>query len=406
MHHRRIRAGNSKTSYHAPGVYFDSSKAVVAGDQVFVVGCTGLELDGSGFVGQGDPAAQAEAAMASLRTLVEEAGARLEDVCLINTFTTRHEYRALIYPVIGRHLQGVNPVSTGVVVADLAAPYLDFEIDAWVVIPRDREEGHERFRLTNARGGFLMPNIDYGNARVIKANDHLFLQGQTGMSLDGRRFDGASDPARQAEVAMQNVHTLLADAGASIKDVCKITTYLTDAADTPRIDAVLAEHLSAVRPVVTSTIVKDLARPELNFEIDIHAIRRTGADHERRPLADDCLLATWPQSRSVRAGKFLFIQGQSGVALDGGGFSGKGDPGTQTEQAMQNVRVVVEEAGGSLEDICKITTNLTDVAYRSAVYPVLGEHLRGVHPVSTGLVMKALPRPEMDVLVDIFAVID
>ena len=209
MHHRRIRAGNSKTSYHAPGVYFDSSKAVVAGDQVFVVGCTGLELDGSGFVGQGDPAAQAEAAMASLRTLVEEAGARLEDVCLINTFTTRHEYRALIYPVIGRHLQGVNPVSTGVVVADLAAPYLDFEIDAWVVIPRDREEGHERFRLTNARGGFLMPHIDYGNARVIKANDHLFLQGQTGMSLDGRRFDGASDPARQAEVAMSTGSTVV-----------------------------------------------------------------------------------------------------------------------------------------------------------------------------------------------------
>ena len=84
----------------------------------------------------------------------------------------------------------------------------------------------------------------------------------------------------------------------------------------------------------------------------------------------------------------------------------RGDPGTQTEQAMQNVRVVVEEAGGRLEDICKITTNLTDVAHRSAVYPVLGEHLRGVHPVSTGLVMKALPRPEMDVLVDIFAVID
>ena len=158
--------------------------------------------------------------------------------------------------------------------------------------------------------------------------------------------------------------------------------------------------------MVTSAIVRDLARPELSFEIDIHAIRRTAADHERRPLADDCLLATWPQSRWVRAGKFLFLQGQSGIALKGGGFSGKGDPGTQTEQAMKNVRALVEEAGGSLEDICKITTNLTDVAYRSAVYPVIGEHLRGVHPVSTGLVMKALSRPEMDVLVDIFAVIE
>lgn len=101
--------------------------------------------------------------MANVRTLVE-AGARMEDICLINNFTTQYQDRAQVYPVIAQHLQGVNPVSTGLVVEALAAPYIDFEIDAWVVIPRDRERGHDRFRLTNAKGGFLMPNIDYGNA--------------------------------------------------------------------------------------------------------------------------------------------------------------------------------------------------------------------------------------------------
>jgi enamine deaminase RidA (YjgF/YER057c/UK114 family) len=405
MSHRRIRPGNTRNGHLAPDLDFGFSKAVVAGDQVFLVGCTGLSLDGSGFVGKGDPAVQAEAAMANVRTLVEETGARMEDICLINNFTTRHRDRAQVYPVIARHLHGVNPVSTGLVVEALAAPYIDFEIDAWVVIPHDRERSHDRFRVTNARGGFLMPNIDYGNARVIVANDHLFLQGQTGMSLDGRSFDGTGDPARQAEVAMQNVLILLADAGASMDDVCKITTYLTDPTDGAQIDAVLAHHFGGIGPVVTSTVVKELARPELDFEIDVHALRHGDDGHERRPVSANSPVASWPQSRSVRAGDFLFLQGQGGMPLDGGDIVGRGRPAAQAEQAMRNVKVLLAEAGGGMMDICKITTYVTDLAARRDIYPVLGRHLRDAQPVSTGVVMKALSRPEMDFVVDVFAVI-
>lgn len=383
-----------------------SSRAVVAGDQVFLPGCTGLSLDGSEFVGAGDPAAQAEAAMTNLRILIEEAGARLQDICLINNFTIRHADRALVYPVIARHLQGVNPVSTGLVVEELAAPWMDFAIDAWVVLPRDRQAGHERFRLTNARGGFLMPTIDYGNARVIRANDHLFLQGQTGMSLDGRDFDGAGDPARQAEVAMQNVHTLLTDAGGSIGDICKITTYLTNASHRPGIDAVLAGHLHDVRPAVTSVAVKDLARPELDFEIDVHAILRSGDDdHERHATPPAASETDWPQSRSVRAGFSLFLQGQGGNQLDHRGFTGVGDPAAQVDQAMGNVRTLLREAGAGMESICKITIYTTDTDAQTAVNHVLGGHLRGLHPASTHVVVKSLARAEMDVVVDVFAVV-
>ena len=385
---------------------FQSSRAVVAGDQVFLPGCTGLSLDGSEFVGTGDPATQAEAAMTNLHTLVEEAGARLQDICLINNFTIRHADRALVYPVIARHLQGVNPVSTGLVVEALAAPWMDFAIDAWVVLPDDRQAGHERFRLTNARGGFLMPTIDYGNARVIRANDHLFLQGQTGMSLDGRDFDGAGDPARQAEVAMQNVHTLLADAGGSIRDVCKITTYLTHASHRSRIDAVLARHLHDVRPAVTSVVVKDLARPELDFEIDVHTILRSGDDdHERHTALPDASEADWPQSRSVRARGFLFLQGQSGNRLDRSGFTGVGDPAAQVDQAMGNVRTLLREAGAGMESICKITIYTTDTDAQTAVTPVLEKHLGGIDLASTHVVVKSLARTEMDVVVDVFAVV-
>lgn len=109
-------------------------------------------------------------------------------------------------------------------------------------------------------------------------------------------------------------------------------------------------------------------------------------------------------SMSVRAGNFVFLRGQVGQALDGSNV-GTGDAAAQTEQAMKNVKQLLEEQGARLGDICKIVIYLTDPRYREAVYRVVGKWLKGVYPVSTGLVIQALARPEWVVEVDVFAVI-
>ena len=62
MSHQRIRKGTTKDGYLLPDLDFQASKAVRAGNLVFLTGATGLTLDGKGFVGKGDPAAQAEEA--------------------------------------------------------------------------------------------------------------------------------------------------------------------------------------------------------------------------------------------------------------------------------------------------------------------------------------------------------
>ena len=58
-----------------------------------------------------------------------------------------------------------------------------------------------------------------------------------------------------------------------------------------------------------------------------------------------------------------------------------------------------------MEDICKITTYVTDIAYRDLVYPVLARHLPEVYPCSTGVVVKALGTAEIDFEIDVIAVI-
>ena len=407
MSHKRIRTSTDKDGLSIKGLDLATSKAVVAGDQIFLVGCTGETLDGKGFVGKGDPAAQAEQAMQNVRILLEEAGGSIEDICLINNHTTDRASREQVYQVVAKHLQGVNPVSTGLIVEGLAEDHIDFEIDAWAVIPHDRQQGHQRFRVRNAKGGFAVPTMDLACAKIIRANDHLFFQGQTGMTLDGRSFIGAGDPAKQADVAMQNVRELLADVGAGIEDVCKITAYLTDASHRAIIYPVLAEHLQGVQPVFTSTVVKGLAQPEIDFEIDIFAMMPDDAGHQRFGVFD----ATGPfdlgcpLSKAVRAGDFVYLQGQSGLWPDGSGLTGRGDPAAQAEQAMQNVQALLAEAGARMQDIGKITAYFKDHQSRAAVYPVLGRHLEGVKPTLTGLVVKELSRPELDFEIDVFAAV-
>ena len=142
MSHDRIRPINtndpSGRDDRFPGLDFGLSRAVRAGNLVFLQGQTGRTFDG-GFVGKGDPAAQADNAMKCVRTLLEEAGARMEDICKITTYVTEPSYRSLVYPVIARHLKGVHVVSTGTVVKALATPEIDFEIDVFAVVPEERD---------------------------------------------------------------------------------------------------------------------------------------------------------------------------------------------------------------------------------------------------------------------------
>ncbi|MCG8354356.1 MAG: RidA family protein [Kiloniellales bacterium] len=111
-------------------------------------------------------------------------------------------------------------------------------------------------------------------------------------------------------------------------------------------------------------------------------------------------------SKAIRAsGDFLFLQGQVGVD-ENGTLIGPGDPGLQAHQACRNIKQFVEEAGGSLTDICKLTVYVTDIAYRPAVYAAINEWFEGVHHCSTGVVVSGLADPAFLVEIDAMGVID
>lgn len=143
MSHRRIRPFNTRDTYPEQKLDNDLCQAVVAGNTVYLRGQVGQDLETAESVGIGDPAAQAEQAMKNVATLLREAGAELEDIVKIVVYLTDPRYRDAVYPVIGRWLKGVYPVSTGVVVSALARPEWLVEIDVTAVIPEHRKRQEE-----------------------------------------------------------------------------------------------------------------------------------------------------------------------------------------------------------------------------------------------------------------------
>jgi enamine deaminase RidA (YjgF/YER057c/UK114 family) len=109
--------------------------------------------------------------------------------------------------------------------------------------------------------------------------------------------------------------------------------------------------------------------------------------------------------QAVRAGDTIYLRGQVGQDLDTRESVGIGDVEAQAERAMANIAMLLDEAGGELTDIVKVVVYLTDVRYREPVYRVMGRWLKGVFPVSTGLVVTALARPEWVVEIDATAVV-
>jgi enamine deaminase RidA (YjgF/YER057c/UK114 family) len=101
----------------------------------------------------------------------------------------------------------------------------------------------------------------------------------------------------------------------------------------------------------------------------------------------------------------VYLRGQIGQDLDTRESVGIGDVEAQAEKAMANIALLLDEAGSSLADIVKVTVYLVDIRYREPVYRVMGRWLAGVYPVSTGLVVQALARPEWLVEIDATAVL-
>ena len=103
----------------------------------------------------------------------------------------------------------------------------------------------------------------------------------------------------------------------------------------------------------------------------------------------------------VSPGRLLFIAGQTAVGPDGN-IVGIGDAYAQARQAYENIGAILSDAGMTFADIVKMTTYITDIAFREKVNQVRRHYFKKEFPANTLVVVKGLASEEY--LVEIEAI--
>ncbi len=115
--------------------------------------------------------------------------------------------------------------------------------------------------------------ILYSQVMVVECggHKHIFIAGQTPRDRDGNCV-GRGDMRAQIEQVGENIKAALEAAGATLADVVKTTTYVTDMDEYFKHQDVRMRYFAQALPTSTTVQVSRLSRPEFMVEIEAFAI--------------------------------------------------------------------------------------------------------------------------------------
>jgi 2-iminobutanoate/2-iminopropanoate deaminase len=112
------------------------------------------------------------------------------------------------------------------------------------------------------------------------------------------------------------------------------------------------------------------------------------------------------QATSIAAhGRLVFISGMTARRADGT-IAGIGDIEVQTQQVCENIKAAVEQAGGTMDDICRVDVYVRNMEHFEQIHKVRREYFRAPAPASTMVEVCKMTSPEYLIEINAIAVID
>lgn len=370
---------------------YSFSLGIDTGHGVYLSGHTASEYDGESKRIQirGGMAEQARTAYAKVGVILDDAGKSYDDVVRVVEYVRPEgmerygEAAAVRDEVFGTHRPAINTVPVKTLLRPDA--FIEIEVTAGPV-GAETTFGPGLPVARESAGVVFLP--------TVQATD------------DDGNIIGPGDIVAQTRAIFEKTQKMLATLGLGFDRVVKTLDYIKPSAlaDYRGTGRVRKEFLGPVYPAAAGILMPELLHPEALIQYDFIATRDD-------PVAVNPGWERYEKltySPGVQAGKLLFLAGQGALNPVTGEIEHDGDVVGQAEYTYKNIFKVIEAAGGTRKNLVKTIEYVTpDAMKRYREVGVLrAEMMLKPYPAATGVICDRLLRPEMQIEVDPFAVLD
>lgn len=109
-----------------------------------------------------------------------------------------------------------------------------------------------------------------GYSRAVKIGDRILISGTTSI-VDGKII-GEEDPYLQTKTIIDNIETVLHQAGSKLEDIVRLRVYVTDISRWEVVGKALGETFNKIKPAQTLVGVSGLVDPKMMVEIEAEAV--------------------------------------------------------------------------------------------------------------------------------------
>jgi reactive intermediate/imine deaminase len=225
----------------------------------------------------------------------------------------------------------------------------------------------------------------------VRVGDTIFLHGAVGFDPSGKlpgSIPGRADMHGQTHQTIDNIATALELLGGNLRDVVKVRAFLPNhcrpsyggqPSFDETFDGIYRQRFQTPYPA-RAALQHSLFLEDLLVEIEAIAI----VNQPKQLITSDRLppLQRPYAQGGIRVGDWLFLRGFTSQN-ERNDLVGRGDMRAQTEQIFANMSIVLDEVGGSLDDLVQTQVTLTDYHSYAEYNEVYNRHAREPFPTRT-----------------------
>lgn len=392
-------------------IHVTHKHGIRCGEMIFFGGQ--VDLDPQGNVRNPDDlTSQTTAAMEYIRRVLVDLNADLADLVKLICFyvhTEDADADRLLAAVSAALGDAPGPVVSLVPLPALAYEHMVVEIEG---VAMRAEDGARMPRVISTAGE--LPLLPAPLSHALRCGEMVFVGGQTSLSPDGS-VSNAGDLVGQSRTLMDRIGVLLKDLGTEFNDVVKINRYYVAGGTAQQWEGAAlacASFFDEPGPAATGIPIPFLYRDGLMASLEVTAMLNPDGTRAARehmwPEGHWDWPVHLPYKHGIKCGKLIYIGGQ--VSMDPKGVII--DPGQlviQTRTSVANIATILAGFGAVLDDVVKVTAYYSGTASADVLHDNLSVRSASFTepgPASTGIPMPCLAYEDMEIEIEVVAMID